>query len=53
LYRYATGVRKRSAPREYRDGPLPWGDEELRGAAREEAAAAGFAVAQAADEAAA
>ena len=50
MYR-ATGVRKRSQPRLYRDGPLPWGDEGLRDVARAEAAAGGFAVVPAADEA--
>ena len=49
MYR-ATGTRKRSQPTMYRDGPLPWGDENLRRTARDEAAARGFDVVTAADE---
>ena len=46
----ATGARKRSAPTAYRDGPLPWTDEDAREEAREEARARGFEVDQARDE---
>ena len=46
----ATGARKRSAPTKYRDGPLPWTDEDAREEAREEARARGFEVDQARDE---
>lgn len=46
----ATGARKRSQPASYRDGPIPWSDEDARFAARAEATAAGFGTDPARDE---
>ena len=49
MYR-ATGTRKRSEPRTYRDGPTPWSDADAREAARREASSCGFEVDPARDE---